>query len=44
MLWVLKNTVSMRRFFWATKTYVQTDGLESFYNFKLKNFVYLNLR
>ena len=26
ILWVLKRTVSMRRFFWAPKTYVQTDG------------------
>ena len=25
MLCVLKSTVSMRRFFWAPKTYVQTD-------------------
>ena len=43
MLWVLKRTVSMRRFFWAPKTYVQTDGLKNIYNFTLKNFVYLNL-
>ena len=27
MLWVLKRTVSMRRFFWAPKIYVQTDEL-----------------
>ena len=26
MLWVLKRTVLMRRFFWATKTYVKNDG------------------
>ena len=26
MLWVLKRTISMRRFFWAPKTYVKTDG------------------
>ena len=26
MLWVLKRTVSMRRFFWAPKTNVKTDG------------------
>ena len=26
MLWVLKRTVSMRRFFWAPKAYVKTDG------------------
>ena len=25
-MWVLKRTVSMRRFFWAPKTYVKTDG------------------
>ena len=43
MLWELKRTVSMRRFFWAPKTYVQTDGFENIYNFTLKNFVYLNL-
>ena len=29
MLWVLKRTVSMRRFFWAPKTYVQADVLEN---------------
>ena len=43
MLWVLKRTVSMRRFFWAPKICVQTDGLESIYNLTLKIFVYLNL-
>ena len=43
MLWVLKRTVSMRRFFWAPKTYVQTDGLENIYNFTFKKFDYLNL-
>ena len=26
MLWVLKRTVSMRRFFWAPKTYVKGDS------------------
>ena len=26
MLWVLKRTVSLRRFFWAPKTYVLTDS------------------
>ena len=36
MLWVLKRTVSMRRFCWAPKTYVQTDGLENIYIFNLK--------
>ena len=43
MLWELKRTVSLRRFFWAPKTYVKTDGLENIYNFTLKIFVYLNL-
>ena len=43
MLWVLKRTVSMRRFFWAPKTYVETDGLGNIYNFRLKHFAYLNL-
>ena len=42
MLWVLKRTVSMRRFFWAHKTYVKTDGYENIDNFTLKQFVYLN--
>ena len=39
MLWVLKKTVSMRRFFWAPKTYDKADGLENIYNFTLKNCV-----
>ena len=43
MLWVLERTLSMRRFFWAPKTYVKTDGYESIYKFTLKNFVYLTL-
>ena len=43
MLWVLKRTVSMRRFFWAPKTYVKIYGQENMYNFTLKYFVYLNL-
>ena len=43
MLWVLKRTVSMRRFFWAPKTYVETDGQEKIYIFTLIFFVYLNL-
>ena len=29
MLWVLKRTVSLRRFFSAPKTYIQTDGLDN---------------
>ena len=40
MLWVLKRTISMRRFFWAPKTYFQTDGLENIYNFRSK-FVFI---
>ena len=43
MLWVLKRTVSMRRFFWAPKTYAKKYVLENIYNFTLKFFVYLNL-
>ena len=27
----------MRRFFWALKTYVETDYFENIYNFTLKN-------
>ena len=33
MLWVLKRTVSMRRFFWAPKTYVKIDGFENIFQF-----------
>ena len=36
MLWVLKRTVSKRRFFWAPKTYVKTDRWENIYNFTPK--------
>ena len=43
MLWVLKRTVSMKRLFWAPKTYVKIDRQENIYNFTLKIFVYLNL-
>ena len=43
MLWVLKRTVSMRRFFWAPKTYAQNNGQENIYNLMLMFFVYLNL-
>ena len=43
MLWVLKRTVSMRRFFWAPKTYSKSYGKENICNFTLKSFVYLNL-
>ena len=41
MLWTLKRSISMRRFFRAHKTYVKTDGLENIDNSALKNFVYL---
>ena len=43
MLWVLKRTVSMRRFFWAPKTYFKINGLENIYIFTLKIFAYLSL-
>ena len=43
MLWVLKRTVALRRFFWAPKTYAKNYRLENIYNFTLKMFVYLNL-
>ena len=43
MLWVLKRTVSMRRFFWAPKTHVEIDGLENNHNFALIKFSYLDL-
>ena len=43
MLWVLKRTVSMRRFFWALKTYVKTDGKKIFTILSWKNLAYLNL-
>ena len=42
MLWVLKRTVSMRRLFWAPKTYAKTDGKEIILKFTLKIFVYLD--
>ena len=44
MLWVLKRTISVRRLFWAPKTYAKNYGQEKIYNFMLKIFVYnLNL-
>ena len=43
MLWVLKRTVLMRRFFRAPITYVQTDGLENNGNFALKAFAILHI-
>ena len=43
MLWVFKRTVSMRRFFWASKTNVKTDGWENIHNFSLKFFAYMYL-
>ena len=41
MLRVLKRIVSMRQFFWASKTYVETAGQEKNLNFMLNIFVYL---
>ena len=43
MLWVLKRTVSLRRFFRAPKTHVLFDGLENNFNFTLIKFPYLDL-
>ena len=43
MLWVLKSTVSMRRFFWALKIYAKNYGFENINNFTLKIFVYQNV-
>ena len=37
MLWVLKRTVSTRRFFGPPKTYAKINGLENVKNFTLKN-------
>ena len=42
MLRVLKRMVSVRRFFWAPKTYGKQYGKENIYNLMLKIFVYLN--
>ena len=41
MLWVLKRGVSMRRFFWAPKTYITTDGQENINIFTLKMYDFL---
>ena len=43
MLWVLKRTVSMRRFFWAPKHMLKLMGKKTFTKFTQKSFVYLNL-
>ena len=43
MLWVLKRIISMKRSFWAPKTYAKNYGEENIHNFLLKFFVYLNL-
>ena len=43
MLWVVKRTVWMRRFFWAPKTYGKMYGKENIYNFTLKICVYSKL-
>ena len=42
MLWLLKRTISMRQFFFSTKTYVKTDRYENIYNVTLKSFAYLD--
>ena len=42
MLWVFKRTISMRRFFWAPKTYVNIDRQENNHNFTLKKYAYLD--
>ena len=44
MLWVLKSTVSMWRFFWAPKIYVKTDRKENIYYFTLKEICPLLIR
>ena len=43
MLWVLKRTVSLRRFFCAPKTYAKNYWQENINNFTLNIFVYPNL-
>ena len=43
MLWVLKRTISIRRFFWASKTYAKNYGQENIYYFSLIFCVHLNL-
>ena len=43
MLWVLKRTVSLRRFFWTPKTYIRIDESENIHKFTLKIFVNLEL-
>ena len=40
MLWVLKGTVSMRRFFWAPKTNVRIIHKKIISNFTLTIFAY----
>ena len=49
MLWVLKRTISMRLFFEHPKHMLKIIGkyikyIENIYNFRLKFFVYLNIR
>ena len=43
MLWVLKRTVSMRRFFWAPKTHVSMNRQEKNEDFTQIKFAYLDL-
>ena len=42
-MWVLKRTVSMRRFLWVLKTYGKIDEKGNIYNFFAKHFAYLDL-
>ena len=44
LLWVLKGTVSIRRFFWALKTNIQIDGHEYRYSFIILKFPSLVLK
>ena len=43
ILLVLKETVSLRPFFLAPKTFVKIDWFKNICNFLLKKFVYRNL-
>ena len=38
MFWVLKRTVKIRRFFWAPKTYVKTNGKKKYSQFYAEKF------
>ena len=43
LLWVLKRTVSVRRFFWVPITHIRIDELENIHNFTFKYFACLML-